>query len=181
MTEKASVDKLPRLMQAGPPQLIDPARFADKNERIVGDLKVVDLRGLADLVEAKDEKITFELNFDRDQNRRITIAGGFSSELTMRCQRCLLPLKVKVEHVINIALIADEDEAKTLPRCQEGFVITDKTLSLNSLIEEELLLALPLAPLHETSSCSEIGAGIAEVVEERQYPFEMLKDFKTNK
>ncbi len=171
--------KLARLMQAGPPQRIDPARFADKKERLFGELDVIELSRLDGLLQSKDGKISFELSFDRDEHRRVSISGGFTCILTMRCQRCLLPLNVNVEHSIDIVLIADEDEAKKLPRRQEGLLFTDKMLSLPALIEEELLLALPLAPLHENESCSANSTGKPGIIEERQHPFEVLKDFKT--
>ncbi len=181
MTEAECVAKLARLMQAGPPQFIEPARLADKKERFLGELDVIDLHRLNGLLQGKEGKISFELNFDRDERRRISITGGFSSILSMRCQRCLLPLQVNVEHAIDIVLLADEEDAKTLPRGQESLLFTDKMLSLADLIEEELLLALPLAPAHETGACSGGNKEQDGNTEDRQYPFAVLKDFKTKK
>ena len=90
--------KLPRLMQAGLPQSIDPAHFADTGESISGELSVKDMVRVRDLLNDRDARIFFRLEFTRDAQQRVSIGGDFTSRVEMLCQRCLQPVQVDLEH-----------------------------------------------------------------------------------
>ena len=171
--------KLPRLMQAGLPQSIDPAHFADTGESISGDLSIKGMERIEELLSDKEARVSFRLEFERDARQRINIRGDFCSTLGMLCQRCLQPVQVDVEHKIATVLITDEAEAATLPKNREGFLLRGKRLALSALIEEELLLALPLAPTHESASCHFVATDKAGHENDTQQPFRVLADMKS--
>jgi uncharacterized protein len=98
----------------------------------------------------------------------------------MECQRCLRAVNVDIEQRVNVCLAADENESTKLPGDVEPILMTSKVLSLISFIEDELLLALPLAPNHDTIDCHPKISQISQVSDDkdRQHPFSVLKDFK---
>ena len=68
------------------------------------------------------------------------------------CQRCLLPVALDLEVARALRFVATEEQAAALDAESEDDVLAlGRHLDLHNLIEDELLLALPLVPLH--SAC----------------------------
>lgn len=178
MTVQPCVAKLPRLMQAGLPQFIDPERFADKREDLSGVLPIDSMQRLHELLSKKTGSVQFELHFDKDKQGRIHISGQYNASLNMNCQRCLRSLEVDICGLFNVVLVTDEDEAAKLPRDVEPLILTERKLSLPIFFEDELILSLPLAPNHETNECHGQDRQVGEGKVDRQRPFAVLKDLK---
>ena len=81
-------------------------------------------------------------------------AGIAVAELTMNgtarmvCQRCLGPLDLGVEADTRVGLIAVEADANRVPEEFEPVLAPEGRISVGELVEEELLLTLPIVPLH---------------------------------
>lgn len=171
--------KLPRLMEQGPPQFVDPRRLAANRDVISGTFNVADMLRVKDLLSANTGCLEFELSFDKDQRHRVLITGHYRCPvLIMQCQRCLQSIEVEVESDVKVTLIANEDEAAQLAKDIEPLVIEGKELSLLDFFEDELILALPLAPRHETDECHSKENEAIEEGSETQRPFAMLKNLK---
>lgn len=70
--------------------------------------------------------------------------------LSLECQRCLQPLPVTVDVDRHLRFVPDEEEAAALDLQQEEDVLElPRSLDLRQLVEDELLLSLPLVPRHE--------------------------------
>jgi uncharacterized protein len=67
------------------------------------------------------------------------------------CQRCLQPMPVPLEVDRRLRFVAGEDAAAALDAESEDDVLElVRALNVRALAEDELLLALPLVPRHET-------------------------------
>ncbi len=178
MTVLPCVAKLPRLMQTGPPQFFDPARLAESREEISGVLDINGMQGLHGLLCNDAASIQFELHFDKDEQNRIRISGRYSTSLSMECRRCLQPVGVDIAGSVNVVLLASEDEVAELPRKLEPLIMTGRKLSLHRFFEDELLLALPLAPSHNTDVCHPQAPPPDRDNGDGRRPFAILKDLK---
>ena len=70
------------------------------------------------------------------------------------CQRCLEPMERECEVDAQILIAADADAARRLESASEVVVCAPgATLDLAALVEDEVLLALPFAPRHESGQC----------------------------
>ncbi len=77
------------------------------------------------------------------------LAIGADVEVTLECQRCLQPMTVLLEAERSIFFVEGEDGAAALDADSEDDVLAlTPALDLEALIEDELLLALPLIPRH---------------------------------
>ena len=170
--------KLARLMQSCPPQYIDPELLADSGEGVSGALPVAGMQRLRDLLSRTTGSVRFSLQFSRDARRRIRVCGHFSTTLGMCCQRCLEVMDVGIAGDIAVTLVADEAEAKRLPREEEPMVVSTKLVDLALFLEDELLLAVPLAPNHDNAKCHARLTGDDAPVRERQQPFSALADLQ---
>lgn len=73
------------------------------------------------------------------------------AHIDLVCQRCLQPLPVLVEGRRSFLFVPGETEAAELDADSEDDVLAlTRALDLRELVEDELLLSLPLVPRHES-------------------------------
>lgn len=92
--------------------------------------------------------------------------------LVLQCQRCLegLPTTVRVDR--RFLFVRDEDEAARLDEeLEDDVLVLSRELDLHALLEDELLLAMPLVPMHE--ACAAPLAG-PDTLPSPRSPFEAL-------
>jgi uncharacterized protein len=92
----------------------------------------------------------------------------------LQCQRCLGPLAQPLEVDRHFLFVADEDEAERLDEESEHDVLVlQPRLNLAELLEDELILALPIVPRHE-GDCPEPLRPAGEDDAGRPHPFAAL-------
>ena len=100
--------------------------------------------------------------------------------VSLRCQRCLQPMTVPLDVDRWIRFVPDAATAEALDAELEDDVLElPRHLDLHELVEDELLLALPLVPRHD--DCPEPlpqGSAPDEDVPERPNPFAALERLK---
>jgi uncharacterized protein len=73
-----------------------------------------------------------------------------TTQVMLECQRCLAPVAAKVDAKRSFLFVHGENTAAELDNDSEDDVLAlTRSLDLRELIEDELLLALPLVPRHE--------------------------------
>lgn len=104
--------------------------------------------------------------------------------LWQTCQRCLDPVAVSLAVDSELALLEDENHVALLDEGTEIILIDELTddnkLWLLSMIEDELLVDLPLAPKHDDCemAVTEVGE-LPEAVAEKENPFAVLASLKS--
>ena len=108
------------------------------------------------------------------------VAGA---DVILQCQRCLQPLDEAVHVDRHFRFVADEDTAAALDdEIEDEVLALPKSLNLRDLVEDEMLLALPLVPRHDV--CPEtipMQFGDVEIVEEKANPFASLALLRKDK
>ncbi len=97
------------------------------------------------------------------------VDGRLRAELPAVCQRCLEACELVVAVELHHLLVALGESVEGLGD-YDVWELTDQELSLRTLVEEALIMALPLAAMHETASdcgplAEELGRGAAEPAE----------------
>jgi uncharacterized protein len=80
---------------------------------------------------------------------RPVVRVALQAEIPLVCQRCLGRVDVQVEAESLLVVLRDLDEGRGLAPDVEPVVAVDGRVALRDLVEEELLLGLPLVPRHE--------------------------------
>ena len=161
------------------PQFLDPRKYADQGRVVEGQLTVGDLPRLQDYRESLDQPVAISLAFGRDEEGHRRIEGEVSTKLVLPCQRCLEPVTCDVQATINVALVWNEDQAKALPERLDPWLIDDEPMVLTDLLEEELLLAMPLVALHDPCPTAlPHDSGEPEKQENADNPFAVLAQLK---
>jgi uncharacterized protein len=135
------------------PDRLDPWRFADLGKKVSGSLPVDAFARLSDsLLEANGE-VYFDLSFNRDEQRHARLDGDIRTELTLECQRCLGKLTFPVERRFSVVFVQGLNEAERLPEDLDPCLVEEGVVDFRELIEDELILALPQVPMHDTNVC----------------------------
>jgi len=94
-----------------------------------------------------------------DQRGSLSLQLTVSGDVQLTCQRCLgsMPYKVEVERTLYLA--RNEAEMERLDALPDSDAIhAGEILSLVDLVEDEVLLSLPLATMHAEGECPVPGA-----------------------
>ncbi|WP_426417816.1 YceD family protein [Aestuariirhabdus sp. LZHN29] len=168
------------------PKKIDPRKLARKGAHLSGTIDLDDLKRLQDYLADSEGAVTASLRFDRDEQGFFVIDAKMSAPVTMICQRCLEAVNLNVEGECHLAVVWNEDGAKSLPKHYEPVVVGEEEMATASLIEEELILALPLIPYHREDECkSSKGYSTGEFADEakdtgKPNPFSVLANLKSD-
>lgn len=138
--------------------VIDSLEFAQNGRRLDGEVPVSRFARLADLLadNAGSLRVTVAGELDGEGNPRLRLK--LDGSLKVRCQRCLEPLSwaVAVDSVLMLGdetevlpELAGEDGEEELDASAPDVIVAEREQAVLPLLEDELLLSLPIAPRHE--------------------------------
>ena len=137
------------------PPVIDPARFARDQSRLSGMLSLARLPRLADVLFDHQGNVNYELQGYTTANGQPALHLSVGGDLAVRCQRCLERLPLHIEVTRDLVLIAEardidpvddeDDDTDTIPGVA--------ALDVLDLVEQEVVLSLPMAPRHPEEAC----------------------------
>ena len=150
------------------PLLIDNIAFAKRSEHLAGSLSLADCPRLAELLAsqspdsgettrhkqgAQDSSINFVLNGETNAAGQHFLHLTLSSVLVTYCQRCLdlmpLNLNLSFDYLISDINAGDADAAELEESDEYDVQEASQAMDLLALIEDEIIMATPIAPLHE--------------------------------
>ena len=105
---------------------------------------------LLELVTTPPRAITYRIEFALDASGRPKMIGRVEGMLPLVCQRCLDSLDWSFDATFESVVVGDEREET---KGQDAVVCSDGRIALEPMIEDEVLLALPNAPVHAYGSC----------------------------
>jgi uncharacterized protein len=172
-----------RHMSGQLPETIKPQSLVDNEGHVSGFTALDKMERLAALLENSAGTVETQLDFGRDARGIRFIRGSIRGELPLRCQRCLEAVTYPVDIDLSLALVVSEDQADRLPEGYEPLFFDSTTLSLITLIEDELLLALPIVAMHPEDECSANKTAVSNRAEtdpalEKPHPFASLAQLK---
>lgn len=105
---------------------------------------------------------------------------GAEAMVSLECQRCLQPVAVPLAVQRSFRFVPDEATAAQIDADSEDDVLVlTRALDLHELVEDELILALPLVPRHDVCPQPlEAPADGEDVPAERPNPFAALAALK---
>ena len=168
-------DKLRRRYQA--------QKEVARNGYFEGEIPLSDLTRLDGLLHhgtnsGHDGSIVVQFEFLRNELGTAKLVGKLQASLELECQRCLESLCLPLRQDIELAIDADDDLLRD--GSTETIFSEDGYIDIYSVIEDELILALPLVALHEDTDCNEHWPAADRARSEtRQNPFAVLRQLKT--
>jgi len=166
-------------MLAGLPQQIDVRRFAELGRRLEGEISPQDCPRLSQAIKAGKGPISVVLDFKKQSGGRSVISGDIHGRVVLDCQRCLETVSIDLQCDVSLGIVDSETEAELLPDDLDPLIAGDE-IDLRELIEDELLLALPIVPVHDQCDppAALSGEGHDTELPERENPFAVLASLK---
>ena len=142
--------------------LIDSQAFTAKQETLQG---IVSLNQLDERVWTRDftdlsSSIAYTLTGGIDKWQRPYLTLTLSGCLPLQCQRCMQPTEFALNENVRIVLFENEetlDEAMLADEDLEG-MLQEPEIDVFSLIEDQILMALPFSPKHEQCGNAQLEA-----------------------
>lgn len=173
------------------PQRLDVQAFAEEGAELKGSSPLAELPRLAQELARRDPSVLVhwraqgELLNPHHVQPQVWLHLQADTVLPLTCQRCLLPVDTPVAFARAFRFVADESTAEAEDEeAEEDVLALSRAFDLPGLLEDELLLALPLVPRHEV--CPEPVKLSAvdpdfEAEPERPNPFAVLGRLKDGK
>ena len=152
--------------------VIDGLEFARTGSKLQGTWPIADFPRLRDLLYADAGMLRYELQGVPQEQGHPALGLHISGALQLICQRCLGALEFPLQLAVSLQLAASQAEVDAAPVDAEGpeRIVAGREMPVQDLIEDELLLAMPIAPRHE--GCNGKAANAAR---EMQSPFAGLR------
>jgi uncharacterized protein len=136
--------------------VIDSLEFARAGQALQGSVPVASLARLDDCLYDPTGSLEFAVTGGRDEERRPVLLLKVSGLLHLQCQRCLGQMEYPLQVSTTLRLVRPGENLKEAdadpeaPDCVEA----GTELDVVNLIEDEILLSLPLSPRHAESACA---------------------------
>ena len=157
--------------------LIHPERISERPEVFEGTADLRDLPGLEDLVADDRVMLRYKVTARLDRERRKVVSCIIEGFVFLTCQTTLEAFRHAIS--INDALVLVDSESELPPieveRETEDYIVADGPVDVLDLVEEAVLLALPMVP---RKPGLEAAGPAGPVVAERQSPFAALDRLK---
>ncbi len=141
-----------------PPHTFDAWRLARERGVLEGSLDVGADERLADRVAGSDARVDWSIAGTTDGAGRPALAVSVTGTVPVECQRCLAPFGFEVAQRTVMLLAKSEADADALDAGSDAEVlVADRPLDPLELVEDELLLTLPFAPMHDEGACATGG------------------------
>jgi uncharacterized protein len=136
------------------PEQIDAVKLFSRNGAINAVLQLARLPRLIDCLADATGTVLVDLRFSLDDEGRRHLSGTLDAPVKLICQRCLQELQMDLHSELQLLVIDSDEALQELPEHEDAVVMDAGQLDLPALIEDELLLSLPLVPLHEDAGCN---------------------------
>lgn len=154
---------------------IDSLDFARRGGELSGEVPVAELPRLTDVLTDSAGAVHYTLRGFVGKDGRSLLELHLEGACNLRCQRCLNALAYPIRLQARLRLVTDgelgdddieDDEVDNVP--------ADKHFDVLALIEEELLLDMPIAPKHDSGVCEMAAEGLSR----SNNPFAVLAGLK---
>jgi uncharacterized protein len=167
-------------MSTDVPEILDAWRMVAARRGFEGRLPLSSLPRLKEvLADADSGDVAFSLDFDRDAMQVPYVELRVEAGLPLVCQRTLQRFVLPVSLVQRLGLVRDEADEAGLPEGYEALLLADDgELRPMELVEDELILAVPVVPVKPGSEEVERDWPVSTEEEVRANPFSALAALK---
>ncbi|WP_018228820.1 YceD family protein [Methyloversatilis universalis] len=165
---------------------IDAQQFARAGHTLAGEVGMAAFERLSaecDSEEIGARAVRWALQGSVDAEGVCWLSLDVTADVPMQCQRCLGSVVVEAHGVSRFRLVFAGEEWGDEDLEDDSFeaLEIDGPLDLATLVEDEVLLALPTVPTHtQCAMPAKAGEQVEPVVEKRPSPFAVLEKLKRN-
>ncbi|MBI4190709.1 MAG: DUF177 domain-containing protein [Betaproteobacteria bacterium] len=134
--------------------VIDSLEFARTGQELQDKVRVAQLTRLVDSLFDAAGNLRFTLCGGYDAERRPRLNLRVEGEINLRCQRCLGSLAYQVASESSLLVLTGKAGGETARIDDLDGIPANPQTDVQALVEDEVLLALPIAPRHPEGECN---------------------------
>ena len=144
-----------------------------------GKIEVGDLARLSEFLPSDQAKIAVEFNISQSDYDAPMLEGRLETSLDVECQRCLEAMELPLQ--IDFKLLVNADDDMVAESSLDTVFSDDGTIDIYEVVEDEIILGLPLVIMHDDVACNEFWQTQEEGSERatKENPFSVLAKLKT--
>ena len=135
------------------PERIDAIKLFARNGILAAALPLTKLERLTDSLHDDSGVVEVHLLFGSEGKKRV-LTGTLDTTVKVLCQRCLQEMALELHCTLDLKVCNSEQELHDLPEDQDGIIMEEDGLNILDVIEDELILSLPLVPVHADVNCN---------------------------
>ena len=155
------------------PETVDPIQLAKQRAVFEGSLPLKQFTRLSDLLVCTEGEISYRLDFKMVEGFSI-IDGSIEADVSMMCHRCMQVVQEAVVSDFSVKPVYTEEQA-AVHKSDDVALMTDGKLRLHEILEDEMLLSLPMTVKHESCTTAETDKIFETDDASKVSPFEALK------
>lgn len=119
---------------------------------------------------------TVHYRLDVDEGGLLRISGQVKTEIGAVCQRCLEGMTIRIERSFDAVLVdAQTPGSAELSDIEDVVTMSEGRFDIEQFVEDEVILACPMIPLHDNDDCRANDTGADEPeTRDRIHPFAEL-------
>lgn len=169
------------------PEHISLDKWADTGFEWSGEVDPNSFERLATTLSAEHDQSNTQLNAELyRRNNVLHLAFTLTGDVWLTCQRCLQPIAIDLSDDYNIALLENDSQVRLIDEEQDYLLLDEivteqspeRLLPFKKLVEDEILLKIPMAPKHDDCEMSVEQFGEIPEEEENENPFAALASLK---
>ena len=166
------------------PLTVDPVKDAQRRLDYQGYYSVNQLSRLTESVGKVLSDAQVTLSFFIDPQKLVVMEGHANVDVELHCQRCGEPFVQTVNCDFCYSPVANLDQIDVLPEIYEPIEFNEfGEIDLLGTIEDELILSLPIVPMHSSEHCEvsvaeQVFGELPEELAKKPNPFAVLANLK---
>lgn len=143
----------------------DPFRFASEGRSLSGEVALVELSRLADVLVDRSGGLAYRVSGELTVDRKSMLSLHVAGELVLRCQRCLGPMvwPVAIETLFELVRPGQPIPDEEFEEDAYDAIEASADMDVLALVEDEVVLAVPIAPRHEDCDAPRpVGGAVKE-------------------
>ncbi len=161
------------------PERINPFRFAEARASMHGVLLIKDMQRLRSSLAEDSGQVDVKIQFGTDEEGVCYLQGHIQTELVLQCQRCMKPFSYAIIGDFLSGVVQGDVEAKQLSEVYDPVFVEDNMLSIQDIVEDELIISVPIVPMHDPKECEvqlpKVVANKALEGDEDNNPFKVIE------
>ena len=152
-------------MSTGPiPERVDHRKLANQAGLIEGTLPIQCFHRFGEMLVVSEGDVYLRLEFSKGDFGSTRVNGSAATEVCLICQNCMQQFRRQVSCDVALQVVSDESKLERLSEADDAIVEPGKVISVAELVEDELILAMPMIPRHEEGECLETDYEQQEIV-----------------
>lgn len=159
--------------------VIDSLEFAHNNQSLQGSISIGNLERLHSYLAHTSGELAYLISGMLDGDDKPLLEISINGDIDLICQRCLKKMQYTLNIKTRLILAQSEHE---LSRYDDDIFVeaiyASNELDALALIEDEIILSLPISPRHQDTNCHLSSKDKIHSTIDKEHPFAALASLK---